>query len=68
MAAKARVQANRQAEALIERNLHQEPAIQERYKLLRFLCVTIASLQGIAERPLPCNYNVFDFGRALSRR
>jgi hypothetical protein len=47
---------------------HQESAIQERYKFLRFLCVSIASLQGIAERPLPCNYNVLECVCALSRR
>jgi hypothetical protein len=28
----------------------------------------IASLQGIAERPLPCNYNVLEFVCALSWR
>jgi hypothetical protein len=38
--------------------VHLESAIQERYKFLGFLSVSIASLQGIAERPLPCNYDV----------
>jgi hypothetical protein len=30
--------------------------------------VLTGSLQGIAERPLPCNYNVIQFVCALSRR
>ena len=33
-------------------------AVQERYKFPGFLCVSIASLHGVAVRPLPCNYNV----------
>jgi hypothetical protein len=37
-------------------------AVQERYKFPGFLGVPIASLQGIAVRPLPCNYNVFGAG------
>ena len=32
------------------------------------LSVSSCSLQGIAERPLPCNYNVIQFVCALSRR
>jgi hypothetical protein len=32
------------------------------------LCVLSRSLQGIAERPLPCSYNVIQFVCALSRR
>ncbi len=28
-------------------------------QVLSLLCVSIASLQGIADRPLPCNYNCF---------
>src|SRR5262245_27941116 len=43
-------------------------AVQERYKFLDFLWVFVASLQGIAERLLPCNYNVLQFVCALSRR
>ena len=43
-------------------------AVQERYKFSGFLCAPCASLQGIALRPLPCNYNVLDFVCALSRR
>jgi len=35
-------------------------AVQERYKFPGFLRVPITSLQGIAVRPLPCNYNVFE--------
>src|SRR5262252_7709900 len=30
--------------------------------------VSSASLQGLAERPVPCKYNVIQFGEALSRR
>ena len=52
----------------LESNLHWESAVQERYKFLGFLCVSIPSIQGIAERPLPCNYNVLEFVCALSRR
>ena len=33
-----------------------------------FSSVLAGSLQGIAERPLPCNYNVIQFACALSRR
>jgi hypothetical protein len=33
-----------------------------------FSSVLTGSLQGIAERPLPCNYNVIQFVCALSRR
>jgi len=36
-------------------------AVQQRYKFLGFLCVSIASIQGITERPLPCNYNIVEF-------
>ena len=43
-------------------------AVQERYKFPGFLCVSIASLRGIAVRPLPCNYNVLQLVCALSRR
>ncbi len=43
-------------------------AVQERYKFPGFLCVSIASLQGFAVRPLPCNYNVLQLVCALSRR
>ena len=43
-------------------------AVQGRYKMNPFPSVSIAFLQGVAERPLPCNYNVFQFVRALSRR
>jgi hypothetical protein len=43
-------------------------AVQGRYKLSLFLCVLSRSLQGIAERPLPCSYNVIQFACALSRR
>src|SRR6516162_6866144 len=52
----------------LKSNLHWESAVQERYKFLGFLCVSISSLQGIAERPLPCNYNVLEFVCALSRQ
>jgi hypothetical protein len=43
-------------------------AVQERYNLGVFSSVLAGSLQGIAERPLPCNYNVIQFVCALSRR
>jgi len=43
-------------------------AVQGRHKLSLFLCVLSRSLQGIAERPLPCNYNVIRSVSALSRR
>jgi len=33
-----------------------------------FSSVLTGSLQGIAERTLPCNYNVIQFVCALSRR
>ena len=33
-----------------------------------FSSVLTGSLQGIAERPLPCNYNVIQFVCAVSRR
>jgi len=34
-----------------------ESAVQERYKVLGFRSVSMPSLQGVAARPLPCNYN-----------
>jgi hypothetical protein len=43
-------------------------AVQEQYKLSTFLRLLNRSLQGIAERPLPCNYNVIQSVGALSRR
>src|SRR5260370_42243062 len=43
-------------------------AVQERYKQKKRLGVSSCSLQGIAERPLPCNYNVIQPVSALSRR
>jgi len=43
-------------------------AVQGRYNMGVFSSVLIGSLQGIAERPLPCNYNVIQFVCALSRR
>ena len=33
-----------------------------------FSNILTGSLQGIAERPLPCDYNVIQFVCALSRR
>ena len=36
-------------------------AVQGRYNQNLFLSVLSRSLQGIAERPLPCNYNVIHF-------
>ncbi len=46
----------------------QKLAVQERYNQKVFLAVILRSLQGIAERPLPCNYNVIQPISALSRR
>ena len=43
-------------------------AVQGRYNMGVFSSVLTGSLQGIAERPLPCNYNVISFVCALSRR
>jgi hypothetical protein len=43
-------------------------AVQGRYNENLFLGVLSRSLQGIAERPLPCNYNVIQPDSALSRR
>src|ERR1700732_2443350 len=43
-------------------------AVQGRCNQNWFLGVSSRSLQGIAERPLPCNYNVIQFVCALSRR
>ena len=43
-------------------------AVQERYNQKMHLSVSSCSLQGIAERPLPCNYNVIQPVIALSRR
>ena len=43
-------------------------AVQERYNQKMRLSVSSYSLQGIAERPLPCNYNVIQPVSALSRR
>jgi hypothetical protein len=43
-------------------------AVQGRYKVSKFRSVLTGSLQGIAERPLPCNYNVIQPISALSRR
>jgi hypothetical protein len=43
-------------------------AVQERYNQKMRLSVSSCSLQSVAERPLPCNYNVIQFVCALSRR
>src|SRR5437879_5601910 len=43
-------------------------AVQERYKENPLPRVLTGSLQGVAERPLPCNYNVIQQDIALSRR
>jgi hypothetical protein len=42
--------------------------VQGRYKLDLFLRLLSRSLQGVAVRPLPCNYNVIQPISALSRR
>ncbi len=46
----------------------QELAVQRRYNINLFLSVLTGSLQGVAERPLPCNYNAIQQDIALSRR
>jgi hypothetical protein len=43
-------------------------AVQERYNESSFFRVLSCSLQGVALRPLPCNYNVIQLVIALSRR
>jgi hypothetical protein len=43
-------------------------AVQERYNESSFFRVLSCSLQGVAVRPLPCNYNVIQPISALSRR
>ena len=43
-------------------------AVQERYNESSFFSVLSCSLQGVALRPLPCNYNVIQSVSALSRR
>jgi hypothetical protein len=45
-----------------------ELAIHRRYPVCRFLRSLYYYLQGIAVRPLPCNYNVIQPESALSRR
>jgi hypothetical protein len=42
--------------------------VQGRYKVSMFLDMITGSLQGIAERPLPCIYNEIHLNDALSRR
>jgi hypothetical protein len=49
-------------------NPWQKPAVQGRYKVNLFLRALTGSLQGVAERPLPCSYNVIRLVCALSRR
>ena len=49
--------------------LLEELAVQGRYNSLSCsFALPCCSLQGIAERPLPCNYNVIQHMSALSRR
>ena len=43
-------------------------AVQGRYNQSLCLSVSSCSLQGIAERPLPCNYYAIRYDGALSRR
>ena len=43
-------------------------AVQERYNESSLFTVPSCSLQGVALRPLPCNYNVVQSVSALSRR
>ena len=46
----------------------QKLAVQGRYNIGVFSSVLTGCLQGLAERPLPCNYIVFQLVCALSRR
>ena len=48
--------------------LVQKLAVQGRYNQSLCLSVSSYSLQGVAERPLPCNYYVIRYDGALSRR
>jgi hypothetical protein len=59
---------SRLTDPLLLRIVGAKLAVQGRYKLSLFLCVLSRSLQGITERPLPCNYNVIQFVCARSRR
>jgi hypothetical protein len=43
-------------------------AVEGRYKVNLFLGALTGSLQGVAERSLPCNYNVIQQDIDLSRR
>ena len=53
---------------VVFQNFGSKLAVQGRYNQKRFHRVLSRSLQGIAERPLPCNYNVIQPVSALSRR
>src|ERR1700685_199611 len=55
------------AQTALFRTLWSRLAAQGRYNLNRFLGVLRRSLQGVAERPLPCNYHVIQPISALSR-
>jgi len=48
--------------------LCRDRAIHRRYTETSFLCVPNGVLQGIRERPVPCNYYVIQPNIALSRR
>jgi hypothetical protein len=50
------------------RPLRPKLAVHGRYNLILFLRVLNCSLQGVAERPLPCSYYVIQPVIALSRR
>ena len=49
-------------------HLRRKVAVQGRYKISMFLDMLTGSLQGIAERPLPCIYNEIHQNDAISRR
>ena len=49
-------------------NRDERAAVQRRYKVSMFRSMLTGSLQGIAERPLPCIYNEIRLNFALSRR
>jgi hypothetical protein len=49
-----------QSIARVDTNFRSRLAVQERYNDSSFFRVLSCSLQGVAERPLPCNYNVIE--------
>jgi len=52
----------------IQASLRQDSRYKNGTTIKMRLSVSSCSLQGVAERPLPCNYNVIQPVSALSRR